>query len=110
MAKNIDDLWNDPEWLSYVKHIREKVIPKIEGSEIFVSITPMNKGEVDVKFAVERGLAIMFDKKILAVIQPGTEIPEKLTRVVDRFVEFDLNDPSQRERISEGIKDMLEED
>ncbi len=96
------------EFDRFAKRVHEELIPKIEGSNIFVSITPMSKEQVDVKFAVELGLAIMLDKPIIGVIRPGTKIPEKLSRVVDRFVELDLNDPTGRQRLMESIQDMLE--
>lgn len=110
MAKDMDKMWSDPEWLRYVERVRKELVPKIEGSNIFVSITPMNKGQVDIKFALELGLAIMYNKPIIAVVQPGTEIPEKLTKVVDRFVELDLNDPNGRDRLVAVLKEMTEGD
>ncbi len=95
-----------PEFDRFAKHVRETLIPKIEDSNIFVSITPISKDKVDVKFAIELGLAIMYDKPIIALVQPGMEIPEKLTRVVDKFVEFDLDDPTSRDRLMEAINEM----
>jgi hypothetical protein len=41
------------------------------------------------------------------VIPPGTAIPEKLARVVDRFVELDLRDPSGKQRLTEVLQEML---
>lgn len=98
------------EFEEFEERVRRELIPKIEESNIFVSITPMSADQVDVKFALELGLAIMLDKPILAVIRPGTHIPDKLAKVVDRFVEMDLNDPTQADRLNEGIKEMLEEE
>jgi len=97
-----------PEFDRFVDRCRKELVPKIEGSDIFISVTPMNKEKVDIKFAVELGLAIMYNKPIVAVITPGTEIPEKLTKVVDRFVELDLKDPKGAERLQETIEEMLD--
>ncbi len=99
---------DDPEWREYVKHVRENVVPQVEGSSLFISLCP-HPDKVDVKFAVELGLSIMYNKPILAVIAPGTPIPEKLARVVDRFVELDLNDPTQKDRLTAVIEEMMVE-
>jgi len=99
-----------PEFDKWAQRIREELVPKIEGSEIFVSITPSNPEEVDVKFAVELGLAIMMDKPIIATCRPGTKIPAKLAAVVDRFVEMDEdNMPESSQRLTEVIKDLIQE-
>lgn len=101
--------WNSPEWNEYVERVHRELIPKIKDTNIFVSITPSTPDKVDVKFAVELGLAIMYNKPIIACIQPGTPIPEKLARVVDKFVELDLKDPAGRERLVEAIHEMSRE-
>ena len=98
-----------PEYDEFVRRCREELVPKIAGSDIFVSITPESPDKVDIKFAVELGLAIMLNKPICAVIRPGTKVPEKLTRVVDRFVELDLNDPTQKTRLTDALQEMLDE-
>lgn len=96
-----------PEFADFVKRVRKELVPKIIGTDIFVSITPSCPEEVDVKFAVELGLAIMYDKPICSVIRPGTKIPEKLSRVVDKFVEMDFNDPTQAQRLNEALEEMM---
>lgn len=98
-----------PDFDKFAERVRKELVPKIEGSNIFVSITPSSPDKVDVKFALELGLAIMFDKPIIACVQPGAKIPEKLSRVVEKFVELDLNDPTQQKRLTEAINEMMEE-
>jgi nucleoside 2-deoxyribosyltransferase len=39
-----------------------------------------------VKFAVELGFAIMLNKPIIAVLQPGGTLPDKLRLVADEIV------------------------
>jgi hypothetical protein len=97
-----------PEFDEFVERVHKELVPKVEGSDIFVSITPSSPDKLDIKFAVELGLAIMLDKPIVAVIPPGAEVPEKLARVVDRFVELDLKDPTGRERLAEALKEITE--
>jgi len=99
-----------PEFDKWVEKVRTELVPKIDGSAIFVSITPSKPEKVDVKFAVELGLAIMMNKPIIATCQPGTEIPEKLTKVVDRFVEMDFNDTAESaKRLGETAKELINE-
>ena len=99
-----------PEFDKWVQRIREELIPKIKESDVFISITPSSPEEVDVKFAVELGLAIMMDKPIIATCKPGTKIPAKLAAVVDRFVEMDCdNMPESSQRLKEVIKDLMRE-
>ena len=85
-------------------HVRENLIPKIEGSKIFVSIVPAPQ-KVDIKFAIELGIAILLDKPIIAAIVPGVKISEKLSRVVDRFVELNMDNSSET---ANGIREAVE--
>lgn len=93
----------------FADKVRKELAPMVKDSSIFVSITPANPDLVDIKFAVELGLAIMYDKPIIACVKPGTIIPEKLSKVVDRFVEMDFNDPSQIERLKEAADELAAE-
>jgi hypothetical protein len=96
-----------PEFDRFAGRVRRELVPKIEGSRVFLAITPSSPDKVDVKFALELGIAVMLGKPIIAVIPPGTAIPEKLARVVDRFVELDLRDPSGKQRLTEVLQEML---
>lgn len=95
-----------PEFDEFSRRCREELLPKIKDSDICMSIVP---NDTDIKFAVELGLSIMLNKPIVALIPPGRKIPEKLARVVDRFVELDLNDPSGRQRLEEVLREMTGE-
>jgi len=106
-----DDSWKDAfdkiAELKFERHVRETLVPKIRDSHVFVSIVPT--GKTDVKFAVELGLGIMYNKPIIGVVQTGAEIPEKLSRVVDRFVEMDLNGSNSdlSERLGNAITELM---
>lgn len=89
----------------FEQNVRENLIPKIQDSNIFVSIVP-NPENIDIKFAIELGIAIMLNKPIIAAIKPGVKIPEKLSRVVDRFVELSDNINNVAEAIKEAVEDM----
>jgi len=101
-----DSIYDDPEFRAYVRHVGDNVIPDLDKADIFVSITPANPEEVDIKFATELGLAIMLDKPIIAAIRPGTKVPEKLAKVVEHFVEMDENNLGE---LSERIKNVVDE-
>lgn len=97
-----------PEFEEYAKHVREKLVPMIESSATFISITPSSPDKVDVKFAIELGIAVMLNKPIIAVVQPGTKIPDKFRKVVDKFVELDINDLNSHDKLVTVIKEFHE--
>lgn len=99
----------DQEYQEFERRVRKDLIPMIASSAVFVAITPASVDGVDVKFAIELGLAVMMDKPIIAVVRPGTEIPDKLARVADRFVELDFGDPTFRERMLAAVDAMMED-
>lgn len=101
--------YDNPEFRKFAERVEKELVPKIQDSSVFISITPASKEKVDVKFAIELGLAIMYDKPIIACIQPGTKIPEKLSRVVEKFVELDLKDPTQASRLTDAINELTGE-
>jgi hypothetical protein len=98
------------EWERFAREVREVLVPKVRGTQIVVSIVPLTAAGVDAKFAVELGVAVMLDKPILAVVRPGLKIPEKLARVVDRFVEVDdISDPAARGRFLAALEELARE-
>lgn len=94
----MSDIWDEPETRAWVKHCLDTLAPMIEESSVTISLVPRHG--TDVKFAVELGFSIMYDKPIILVIQPGAQIPDHLVRVADEIVEMDLDHP---ERIPEAI-------
>lgn len=101
-----------PEFDAYAEHVRKEVLPMVKDSAVFISITPANTKELDVKFAMELGMAIMLDKPIIAVIKPGTKIPEKMARVVEKFVEIDSDgiiSDEAKERLMYAITELTGE-
>jgi hypothetical protein len=103
----------DPSWKAYVTHIRESVAPMVHDSGLTISIVPRRPQDVDVKFAVELGLSIMFDKPIiLCVPYEDAELPGQLLRVADHVVVGQPSDPEVRERMMAAItavKDKLDQ-
>lgn len=85
------------EWEDMVRHARNETAQMISGSAMVVS---MVTEPLDVKFALELGLAIVLDKPILAVVVKGATVPEKLRRVADEIVEL-ADDPDTEEGVAQ---------
>jgi nucleoside 2-deoxyribosyltransferase len=99
-----------PEFDKWAQRIKREVAPKVDESAVFVSLTPADPEDLDIKFAVELGMAIMLDKPIVAVIPVGKKVPAKLAAVVDRFVEADYDNLSDlTERLGNEVQDILED-
>lgn len=74
-------------WDKFVAHVRGEVVDMVDSASFFMSLVP--DGEVDVKFAVELGLGIMYDKPIVAVAMNGVKVPPGLRRVAHAVIEID---------------------
>lgn len=93
-------------WDEFVDDFRRNAVENIAGSDAFISLVP--HGEWDVKFAVELGAAIMMDKPILAVVQTGAAVPEKLRLVSEEVVEVDIDTTEGRAELAQAINRLLE--
>lgn len=80
-----------------------RLVRQIDVSAIVAAVVP-GRDTLDAKFVIELGVAVMLDKPIIALIQPGTPIPRKLAAVVDRFVEYH---PGQIEELANAIRDAV---
>lgn len=99
------DPYDDPDYRLYVTHVRKNLIPKIEDSSCTLSLVPT--GETDVKFAIELGLSIMLGKPIILLVQPGTQVPWKLTKVADDVIELPA-DWANNERVQTRVRKAIE--
>jgi nucleoside 2-deoxyribosyltransferase len=90
------------EWDRFVEHVRRDTLVKMDGSAFVISLLP--RGQVDIKFAVEFGMAIMLDKPIVAIAMPGSKVPARLRLVVDEIIEADLDTEDGREKIAAAIE------
>ena len=92
------------EWDDFVDGVRRDALAKISDSAFVMSLVP--RGDTDIKFEVELGLAIMLDKPILAVVLPGAAVPERLRRVADEIVEADIDLEAGRRAIGAAMERM----
>lgn len=106
----MDEAWEDQEYQAWEKHIRESMVPVLEGSAVTITLIP--RGQTDIKFAVELGLSIMMDIPVIALVQPGMSIPSGLAAVAAEIVEVDIaNDPEGSQRsITEAYARVMHTD
>lgn len=97
-----DSPWDDPDTKRWMEDVRQNMIPMMRDSHVIASIVPTNPEDTDIKFAVELGMAIMMDKPIIAVVRPGTKVPDKLVLIADHILEWDLSDTG-------GLADRLKQ-
>lgn len=98
------DPWQDPGWLEYAEYAREEMLPMLKGASITLAFL---NGEPDPKQACELGYMVLLDKPILAVVQPGVKVPDKLIRIADEIVEGgELDDPKFKERLLAAMARM----
>lgn len=100
-----DDPWDHPSTQAWIKHVLSDLGPKIENSACTVSIVPTTG--TDVKFAVELGFSIMYDKPIILAVFPGSQIPDHLRRVADEIVEVAQGDQTSGLRIKAAIERVV---
>lgn len=93
-------------WDSFVRHAREGAAQGIMESAFVMSIVPSE--EADIKFCVELGLAIMYDKPLLLIVSPETLIPERLRRAADEIIVADLDTEEGREIVKDALAGMEE--
>jgi hypothetical protein len=79
----------DPDaWADLVRSYREDLVDKMTDSALVLSIVPT--GEPDLKLVIETGLAVLLDKPIVLVLQPGAEPSENMRRLA-RGTVFDID-------------------
>ena len=77
----------------------------ITGSAVTVSLVP--RGDTDVKFAVELGFTLMFDKPLILVVAPGVTVPRRLRRAADAVVVGEIQHPRTQDQLREVLKRVL---
>ncbi len=102
-----DDPLTDPDFKAFAAHVHAHLIPMMMDVDSVVSLVP--KGEADVKYAVELGLAIMLDKPLMLAVPKGIKVPEHLARVADGIVYVDFSDPEATGIAQAKIAAMIDE-
>jgi hypothetical protein len=94
------------EWDDWAKNIENDLVPKLESSAMVMSLMPRS-GKPDAKFAVELGMAIMLDKPIIVMAEPGQAIPSKLSAIADAVVVADLGTEEGKDTLALAINEFL---
>ena len=96
---------------AFQQAVSEGLVPKMENSAFAVALCPTEgPHKVDAKFAVELGVMIMLDKPIIAVVAPGTTVPEKLKLVADKIIVAKLEDDDTAQKIRDAVAELQEKD
>jgi len=96
----------DRAWAELVDHTRRDLFPKLEESSLFLSMCP--SGEPDVKFCLELGAAIMYDKPIILLVMPGRAVPPSLERIAVGRIDADPDTEAGREHIGREVRRIME--
>jgi hypothetical protein len=99
----MSDPWQDPEVKRWKEHIERDMVPKMESSNVVISIAPP-KGKFDVKFAVELGAAIMLNKPIIVISETNDDVPPLLRLVAHKIVVGSISDPGFQDRLQAVLK------
>jgi hypothetical protein len=107
------DWHHDPEAKEWIADVLENMVPKLEESVMTMSLVPAKVGETsegDVKYWVELGASIMYDKPLILVCERDQELPPKLKRVADEIVrlDFKLDDPRGAKQLGDAIERIKE--
>lgn len=94
------------EWEEFVSHCSDELQPKLEQSGFVMSLVP-DPDKIDVKFAVETGMAILMDKPIVIIAVPGTPIPEKLRKVADEVLVIDIRSEEGQREVARVVARMM---
>ena len=102
------DPWQTPTAKRWVQHVLSEMEPKLAESALSVSLVPGDR-EGDVKWWVELGASIMYDKPIIAVVFDDRPIPEKLKLVADEIVRCPNGvDELAGDKVQAAIKRVVE--
>lgn len=98
-----EDWAQGPEWDEFVAYQHKHTVKAMESSAYVMSLIPAAE-KVDVKFAVELGLAIMLDKPIIAMVQPGVTVPPGVRKVARAVIVADLDTEEGKERATRMLQ------
>jgi len=96
---------NDDPWM---KRIARTSGVKIQESDLYTALMTKNFLESP-QCALELGFAILMDKPIILIVDKTTEIPGNLLRAAKRIERVDMDNPADKARAYESIRQMMEE-
>lgn len=78
----------------------------VRNSDAFVMVFTSNATVASIDTTL-LGLAVTLDKPIIVICPPGCKVPDKLAKVVDRFIE--LSKDADQEQMVQATKEALVE-
>jgi hypothetical protein len=94
------------EWDAFTARARAETIQAMDRSAMVMTLVP-SSGELDVKFCVELGMAIMLDKPIVAVADSLADVPTRLRLVADDVIICaDLETPEGRAYMNARLREF----
>lgn len=96
---------HDNYWRDFNKDVQENLVPKLESTSVVLSL---QTGNFNAKQSVELGVSILMDKPIILIVEPGTKVSSKLTKIADAIVEGPVTDPTFKKRLDAILMPMLE--
>lgn len=101
------DPFDDARARAWADDVSARLVPRMKASE---AVATVFTGRVDVKLAVETGVAVLLDKPLILVVPPGVKIPDKLVRIADRIVEWAPDDTqATADRVAAAMAQLIAE-
>lgn len=82
------------------------LLDMVRKSAVAILIYPGRDTDIDMKFAVELGVAVALGKRMILAVRPGTRVADTLVSICERIVEIDMDNPRAS---GEGLLAMLRE-
>lgn len=101
------DPFEDARARAWADDVAARVVPRMKAS---AAVATVFTGGMDIKLAVETGIAVLLDKPLILVVAPGVKIPDKLVRIADRIVEWDADDTqATADRVAAAMAELVAE-
>lgn len=71
-------------------------------------VTVLMSGTPEWSLCLQVGAAVLLDKPLLIVVEPGSQVPRRLALIADEIVEGAVSDPSFAERLQAALQRMLQ--
>lgn len=94
------------EFEAFAQQVRDDVVPKLRASRYLVNIMP-KKNRIDIKAAVEIGLAVLMDRPLIVFAPEGEVTCPKLLLIADHVITGDLETKAGRDVMFEKLGPII---
>lgn len=100
---------DDKAFKDWARHVRESTVRGMSDSAFVTSLSPDAEDDIDIKFAVETGLAILMDKPLIVIATGDRVVPPGLRRVAHVILEVeDMDTEAGRTELMDRLQPILE--